>query len=233
MVDHDVRRLLEKDGVWLVAHIFVQYNLHHQTVNVFIILGASQLSIVHLKKMWRKCWRISRFNIQLLKVGRYLKSVSVMSMCESETVYLTPGVRLETSLRLIFLTNLQTETITSKSVEHLKVRLLDLHHVPDLVVSFHLVLAVLHPPVTVHQELVIVFALPGIVYVDPVILPLRFGHLDTPPGRHGPCQVDVVRSRVLTVPEYVYIRIEALYHIEGLYCLKFPSILTYLYQYLH
>ena len=113
--------------------------------------------------------------------------------------YLAPGVRVEQFL--IFTLGLQAEAITSESVKHLKVRLLDLHHVPDVVGLLDLGLVVLHSPVAVHQELVVMFALPGVVYVDPVGFPLRFGHLDTSPARHGPRQIDVVCPGISAVPE--------------------------------
>ena len=113
--------------------------------------------------------------------------------------YLAPGVRVEQFL--IFTLRLQAEAITSESIKHLKVRLLDLHHVPDVVGLLDLGLVVLHSPVPVHQELVVMFALPGVVYVHPVGLPLRFGHLDTPPACHGPSQVDVVSPGILAIAE--------------------------------
>ena len=81
--------------------------------------------------------------------------------------YLAPRVRLKVFLGLILFTILEAKTITGQSIKDLKVRPLDLHHVPLLVLPLHLDLGVLHGPEAVHQELVEVFALPGVVDVDP------------------------------------------------------------------
>ena len=92
-----------------------------------------------------------------------------------------------------------------------------LHHVPVVVLLLNLVLSLLHTPLSVHQELVVVSSFSGVLRtvmwlvmmdgldhghldVDPVGLSFRFRHLDTFPVCHCSTQIDIVSIGTCSVP---------------------------------